>query len=213
MLLKKIFRALLCTLLFLPEADMLKAQGLKPPVFVYADAGFGAGSIFQLNAELNCLFLDHHLISIGYSGYSRNSDVPSDYDGSGLFGTTTPLEYLDGLAINYGYVLYPKNHARNDRLRFTIKAGALIGTYSRPGNFHKNNSWFGPNYNYDDIAEPTVAFTIRPGITYAPSRAFGLNGGVYVVVGRLSGIGVWGSMSLGKVGSHVRQRGHKRKAH
>ncbi len=187
------------------------SQHKPSPIFLYLEGGVGLGSVTQGSIELNCLFKTHHQISVGYAAYSRKATTPSDYDGSGLFGTTVPLEYEDGYSICYSYILYPANHAVNDRLRYTLKAGLLLGTYSQPANFHKTGGWFGPNYDYDDVEQPSTAFIFRPGLTYAPSRAFGVSGGLYAVIGKLSGVGVWGSMSLGKVGSH--RRHHRKSKH
>jgi|GEM_PF-2466028 len=177
---------------------VLPAQTLKERVYVYGTAGGGPGIPYTYFADLNVLFLRHHQVSVGYGAFlKRAPDAPRI---NSLFGSSYPHLVLDGFTASYSYILYPKGKT-GEMLRFPVGVQLLTGIYSYPANYHESPYWLGPNYLYDEIAEPSMAVALRGGGEWTPSRAFGLCFGGYVLMGKLSGGGVYAGLMLGYVSS------------
>lgn len=184
------------------------AQDAGKPVYVYLSTSRGTGTANYGFVELHTQFLERHDVSIGYSAFNHKArSTPDDYDRSTILGLGMfPQDFLDGITATYCYLLYPKQGELKTKLRYPVGIGALIGTYSEPGNFHESGGWFGPNYDYDDIRQTGFAVILRGGLEFTPGRVFGLNAGGFVVVGNMTGAGIYAGMMLGKVSSHRSKR-------
>lgn len=197
-------------------------------VFVYANTGFALGSPSGLRFSLATLFASHHEISVGYNYYAKKSrETPSDYlenQGWNLgFTSTFPQDDWSGLAITYGYVLYPRGLPKH---RCVLRAGVLAGTLTTPDEFtprYSGFNLFGPKnpaptpgyYSYTRTGRNGYAFLLQPSIDYSPSRAFGLSLGAYAIFSDgMNGGGITASMLFGKVSNMRRpmsQRAHERR--
>lgn len=194
-------------LCFQQSATAQRREG-KARQFVYANLSFGLGAPFAFKASAACLFAKRHELSVGYNYYERRANgIPYDYENRGLLDNQNhyPQEAFRGLAVTYGAVLYPRHYA--DRLRFVLRAGALIGQQSTPQNFYRHGTFLGANYAYETRERTTAALILHPTIDYTPRRVFGATAGLYAIISSdYSGGGVSFGILLGKVGNRMRQR-------
>jgi hypothetical protein len=185
----------------------LFAQKSKEPVYIYLTAGGGAGLATHGFLELHSVFLKHHGVYIGFNTFMHEADnVPGDYDAGVFGGQSRPKNYLNGFTAAYSYIFYDRDPKMKDVIRFPVSIGTLLGAYSRPENFRHSGSLLGSNYDFDNLNETSVALTLRAGFEFTPTRAFGISAGVFGVLGRISGGGVYGSLMLGHVGDHQRKK-------
>jgi hypothetical protein len=182
----------------------------KAKAFVYTNLSVGLGYPFAIRASAACLFKKRHELSAGYAFYDRKAQgIPADYKNYFFNNENNyPQEEVRGLEITYGYVIYPHRFA--DRIRYTLRAGMLIGHQSTPCDYYPVVQTgfisLGPNYGHDTRERTIGAFVIHPTFDYTPRRAFGLTAGVYGIVSEdYSGGGVSIGILLGKVGNRMRQ--------
>lgn len=202
-----LWRTLLtCVMLLLAVREKPYAQTRSDQVYIFGDFSAGAGSPHHAATTLRVLFRGRHEVSVGYRHYFKRA--PGAPLISGLLGSSYPQEYLQGLTAGYNYILYPKGQAA-DLLRFPLGVEILAGEYLYPANYHKTNYMFGPNIKYDVLSEKGYAVALRGGATFTPGQIFGLNLGGFLLVGKITGVGLYTGMDLGYISS---RKGGKRKS-
>ena len=165
----------LCSLLYAPAAVAQKEPGVP---LIYFNGGINIGPLYGIHGSLSAIIRKHHELSVGYENYFKEArNFPPDFVcGFCIHGLVE--EWIQGMSIHYGYVLYPR--IGGGRVRSVLRAGVLVGRQSIPDHFQPvANPGRGDNYTYQYDRPATVALLIRPTVDMALGRVVGISFGPY----------------------------------
>jgi len=147
------------------------------PILIYGEVGGGAGSGGSVKLDLNVLFRQDHLGTLGYCAYFHKAfNVPSDYQ-AGLLGGN-PYFTVSIVTLMYGKTLFIPDHPH---IRFTLQGGLGIGTLEQPENFRAsagNYIYSGSNYDCDYVRSFIAGLVLGPSAEFPLTHGFGLKLGV-----------------------------------
>jgi hypothetical protein len=169
---------------------------------IYANVSARIAPLYGASISLASIIGKHHEISAGFTGYLQESpDYPPDFK-CGFCKHGLGNEGIYGVAVNYGYVLYP--HFRPGIFRFVLRAGVMLGQQGTINNFQPvtNPGPNDDNYTFTNDYRPASALQLHPTLDIALGRNPGISIGPYALFSRdFNGGGLTLGMLLGRVGN------------
>jgi len=188
---------LLYILLSIPIGSFAKKVNNRISTF-YFGLSPNIGDPYGLKFSTGAVLHKHHEIALSYNAYFRRSGYyPADYKPSSPHGV--PYEWINGFALNYGYVFYPNLLPKN--LRIILQGGFLIGWQNYPRDFVPvANAGPYDNYTYNYDAQSVAAFVVTPTVEVSLTKAFAVTINPYGIFSeRMTGYGVSVGFRVGRM--------------
>ena len=168
---------------------------------IYANISARIGPLYGPSISAAALIGKRHEISAGYANYFQATAYPPDFVcGSCKHGLGK--DWIQGVVLNYGYVLYPRYQP--GIFRFVLRAGVMIGKQRILENFQPvaQPSSRDDNYTFTYSDRPAAALQLHPTLDIAVGRNPGMSIGPYAIFSRdFKGGGLTLGVLVGRVGN------------
>ena len=142
--------------------------------FLYANAGISAGNYIGLNGGLNYIMNEKFSLQLNYAFRTIESEeLPGDYIGEGISGSSTLKDDYHSISILGGYVVKLNS---SGTIRLNLQGGVGYLRAKNAVNFRPSSPGiFGSNYTYDEESNNSVEVVINPKVEFPFTRFYGLS--------------------------------------